>query len=227
MRRFWFYLGTLVTALVLAGCMQGSPPVDPAGDSSQEMVSGIVQNWPGGTGAVRPVVTDETGTVVVEQLETTATISDDGSFQLSLPPTVDSEMLFSESICLGTFEGTIDPQSWGEFFAEMGVFQGDQYTGSLILASDPNVYSSTRVGDMILYRLFLDRAVTVRGTCSEEEFVQEYDAAAEAGWNYVLFEVLEVGMDGFPSVVRLTTPPSIPSGLDWYFVSLQGTAALR
>lgn len=214
MKRSVIVPGVVLVSILLAACSQ-AVDVDRG-----NVISGDVENWSGTTATLQPLVTDETGTNVVTELEASATIAGDGSFELTLPETVPSDQLNTLPLCTGEFEGTLEPATWGELFLELAIMQGESIEGFLLQATNPDLYFAPQPGDRAAFRLYVDRDVTASGTCTEPDgFVTQYEAMPDEGWNVVMFEVLAVDGEGSPTSMRVTTPEVVPADMNWYFIS--------
>lgn len=211
MQRINWFIGVILMAILLAACGGVAPPLDPV-----RTISGTVQNWDEGTATVQPVTTDEEDNIT-GRLDTTGTINPNGDFSLTLPATVEGNLLESTTFCEGEFTGTVTPPNWQEMFANLFVFQDDEATGFLLLTNSEDVFFEPQVGDMAVFRLYVDRAVSIQGECVDEEGATDFDVTLREGWNLVVFEVTEGGEDT-PFRGSARSAAAEPAGLVWHYI---------
>jgi len=212
---------TLSLGALLAACVRDEGPVTPT-DPAREL-SGTVQNWEGGTATVQAVVTGEEEEIVGTP-DASSPLEADGSFELTLPETLDSSVLMDSGIaevCEGEFDGTVTPETWQETFGGLAVQQNGETVGFLSLASSEASagFRGGAVGDFVVTLLYVTEDVSIQGTCTDEESTLNFDVALEEGWNLVSFTIEELDPNaGFPNRVSLESVEAVPAGAEWYFV---------
>ena len=223
MYRNSYLLALIALVLLFTACNRTETPgVDPA-----RTLSGDVQNWGArGSATLNAVASSEIG----EPLGTlaTTTIAANGSFELTLPATVDNNLLIDSGTAVicegGTITGSANPSTWRETFAELMVEQNNETIGFLARASSEAAasFEGAEAGDFFLNNVYIDRDVTIQLTCTYPEGMFAADANLKQGWNLIMFTFEEVEQ-GMPTRARITTPTSVPTGVNWYFVSTDGS----
>ena len=208
----------LISVLSLAACKSGTTPPTtgpptPTPPTPHE-ISGTVEGWPGGEAVVRAEGFNPDDSSRVDVAE--GTVSDDGSFSLTLPV---EEAEFAEVLF------TADQEL---FCPAPGVSTVEITPGPIKLAAVPNyfgVYASTdsdkRFGNIAANftqdngytNFFASADATIKGECvttygGEETSTLELDLDFKAGWNAVFSTSGESGLSSktgpFPEVTRWT-----------------------
>lgn len=186
-------------------------------------LSGTVSNWDMGEAELAIVLFGE-GELEESERLATSSIAPDGSFEITVPPSLPEEGLTRGSMFTlcggGRFDGTVSEPTWREGFTAPLVSQDGEPLGLLTPSSSQDFagFGPGQAGDFFVGFLYVDRDLTIQGSCARNghSFVNDYDAALNKGWNQVVLSVDEVTEDG-AMVMSARTVATLPEGTHWFY----------
>ncbi len=209
MKTLMMWIAALGVAAVLSAC--GSPSV--SGEAART-IAGQVADYNGPAGTLEAI------SILGDTVLGVGTVDTDGTFTLELDETpsdlVGSAVAPAASACPDV--DVSDTQVRGTGVAEINVIAAGEVVGQLFQSS---IFAED-AGDssLVVTRLYVDRDVVVRGSCTLRsggtEFRATYDAEYRQGWNVALAETTR-DADAGTYAARYTGGSS--ADVAWYYIA--------
>ncbi|ULH15841.1 hypothetical protein MF271_04180 [Deinococcus sp. KNUC1210] len=226
MKKLSLYVGLASLTAVLVACPQNStttPPTNPV-LTAPTSISGTVQGWNGGTGAVELLASPYADKSASNPALSTGTISADGTFSVALPSAAgvtpyisdivsqaSSLLFFAPTSCNGNLPSS-DGSARGTVVNLLDIRQNGSYSTSIaaIDLKDNSANNNLALDGTAKIWIYADRATTLNGTitCTTKGTnfnVTEYlntNAVLSQGWN-ILSQTLNVSASANSSEVTV------------------------
>jgi hypothetical protein len=201
----------LILITLLIACPQPTLMNPPS--SNPASVNGVIDGWTYGARTLNAIgrISNSTNTTPLTETQIDAT----GAFNLTLPnpPSQVGPISFFDPTCTSIVQ---TPANVSGLFNSLNIYRGTSVAGVVVQGdTKPSTTGQPASGSKYLYRLFVDRDVTVNGSCTGANRPDEsWNISLTRGWNTIMIEFTTTITQ--VSGIRVSSDP-IPGSFKWFY----------